>query len=469
MTRGPLCVEMDCLRLRRFAWWRHAQICSSSYWRDGISKVWSGCGVILVESSESEWVAFRKPFSVSFPWYYCRHCFYLMKYIAVYQVDGDSGSFVYTGITLLRMSVTITKGGNCLCKPEDDSILIKEILGTSGDEIILAGGSSVNGKLKKQNSIRGSWNRFILYHWWKYWGESQPFFGPITGDMIIGKVIFKVFRNWTHSIFEASNDPSTFWPKPDRNLVVEGSHCAFNYLFARHHRGSRIEDTDQQRSNVVHTHSRIASGLASTMMRMSISVPEMRFILNTRRLRKDRLVYPCFCSKSKETCQQPGTWYRLSWKMFTVFWDTIQNWKNRQELVGDLKTRKKGVLRARWGRDDSFPSNVIGDCHWRSDGTFTYNCVVVDDIDMRIMHVIRGDDHVSNTPKQILLYHAWMPMSRFLLIFRWFWPDKNVSAKHVQQASWNIGMKDFWRKPCWTTAYWWPTMIKKTCFLFRIS
>jgi glutamyl-tRNA synthetase len=43
----------------------------------------------------------------------------------------------------------------------------------------------------------------------------------------------------------------------------------------------------------------------------------------------------------------------------------------------------------------------------RSDGTPTYNfCVVVDDIDMRITHVIRGDDHLSNTPRQILLYQA---------------------------------------------------------------
>ena len=43
----------------------------------------------------------------------------------------------------------------------------------------------------------------------------------------------------------------------------------------------------------------------------------------------------------------------------------------------------------------------------RSDGTPVYNfCVVVDDVDMRITHVIRGDDHVANTPRQILLYQA---------------------------------------------------------------
>src|SRR5207244_5120284 len=43
----------------------------------------------------------------------------------------------------------------------------------------------------------------------------------------------------------------------------------------------------------------------------------------------------------------------------------------------------------------------------RSDGTPTYNfCVVVDDIDMDITHIIRGDDHLANTPRQIVLYQA---------------------------------------------------------------
>ena len=44
----------------------------------------------------------------------------------------------------------------------------------------------------------------------------------------------------------------------------------------------------------------------------------------------------------------------------------------------------------------------------RSDGTPTYNLtVVVDDVDMRITHIIRGDDHLNNTPKQIQLYQAF--------------------------------------------------------------
>ena len=43
----------------------------------------------------------------------------------------------------------------------------------------------------------------------------------------------------------------------------------------------------------------------------------------------------------------------------------------------------------------------------RTDGTAIYNfCVVVDDVDMRISHVIRGDDHLANTPRQVMLYQA---------------------------------------------------------------
>jgi glutamyl-tRNA synthetase len=46
----------------------------------------------------------------------------------------------------------------------------------------------------------------------------------------------------------------------------------------------------------------------------------------------------------------------------------------------------------------------------RTDGTPTYNfCVVVDDIDMRITHVVRGDDHVNNTPRQINICARWVP------------------------------------------------------------
>ena len=58
--------------------------------------------------------------------------------------------------------------------------------------------------------------------------------------------------------------------------------------------------------------------------------------------------------------------------------------------------------------DMSFPIDVMDDMILRrTDGTFTYNfAVVCDDVNMAITHVIRGDDHLSNTPRQVLIYEA---------------------------------------------------------------
>jgi glutamyl-tRNA synthetase len=55
----------------------------------------------------------------------------------------------------------------------------------------------------------------------------------------------------------------------------------------------------------------------------------------------------------------------------------------------------------------------------RSDGVPTYHLsVVADDLDMRLTHIIRGADHISNTPKQVLQYQALGSLCRSLLIFR---------------------------------------------------
>ena len=72
------------------------------------------------------------------------------------------------------------------------------------------------------------------------------------------------------------------------------------------------------------------------------------------------------------------------------------------------RRRRRRVGRRRQGphRDSPTPSSTTS-CIARPDGTPTYNfCVVVDDIDMRITHVIRGDDHVNNTPRQINIFRA---------------------------------------------------------------
>ncbi len=171
-----------------------------------------------------------------------------------------------------------------------------------------------------------------------------------------------------------------FAPSPTGYLHVGGARTAlFNWLYARHVAGKfllRIEDTDRQRSTDEHTKV-ILDGL---------------------------------------------TWLGLDWDEEPVFQGARV--KRHQEVADKLLAAgqaylEDGAIRFRlppgeiaW--DDavhgpiSFQGEDIKDfVILRSDRTPIYNfAVVVDDVDMAITHVLRGDDHISNTPKQIALYRA---------------------------------------------------------------
>jgi len=171
-----------------------------------------------------------------------------------------------------------------------------------------------------------------------------------------------------------------FAPSPTGYLHVGGARTAlFNWLYARHSGGTfllRIEDTDKQRSTDEHTQV-ILDGL---------------------------------------------TWLGLDWDEKPVFQGA--RIKRHQEVADQLLAAGKayledGAIRFRlppgeiaW--DDavhgtiSFQGEDIKDfVILRSDRTPIYNfAVVVDDVDMKVTHVLRGDDHISNTPKQIALYRA---------------------------------------------------------------
>jgi len=171
-----------------------------------------------------------------------------------------------------------------------------------------------------------------------------------------------------------------FAPSPTGYLHVGGARTALlNWLYARHTGGQfllRIEDTDKARSTEEHTKV-ILDGL---------------------------------------------TWLGLDWDEEPVFQGARV--KRHQEIADRLLAEGKaymeeGAIRFRlppgeiaW--DDavhgriSFQGEDLKDfVILRSDRTPIYNfAVVVDDVDMRITHVLRGDDHISNTPKQIALYHA---------------------------------------------------------------
>ena len=126
-------------------------------------------------------------------------------------------------------------------------------------------------------------------------------------------------------------------------------------------------------------------------------------------------VYPCYMSMAeldalrerqmanKEKPRYDGTWRPEPGKVLPAIPEGVKpvlRFKNPQGGVVAWDDKVKGLIEI---RNDELDDLVIA----RPDGTPTYNfCVVVDDIDMAITHVIRGDDHVNNTPRQINIFRA---------------------------------------------------------------
>ena len=126
-------------------------------------------------------------------------------------------------------------------------------------------------------------------------------------------------------------------------------------------------------------------------------------------------VYPCYMSMAeldalrehqmahKEKPRYDGTWRPMPGKTLPSIPEGVKpvlRFKNPMGGVVAWDDKVKGRIEI---SNDELDDLVIA----RPDGTPTYNfCVVVDDIDMQITHVIRGDDHVNNTPRQINIFHA---------------------------------------------------------------
>src|SRR6185503_10834913 len=240
-----------------------------------------------------------------------------------------------------------------------------------------------------------------------------------------------------------------FPPSPTGALHIGSVRTAlFNYLFARHHDGAfvlRIEDTDQERSTPESTKT-ILEGLQW----LRLEWDEGPFFQMQRtelyRAYADRLLahghaYRCWCTPEelearRQAAAQAGarTGYDRTCR------DRREQPSNRSSHVVRFKTPLDGETTV----DDlvkgriTFQNAEIDDfIILRSDGTAVYNfCVVVDDVDMRISHVIRGTDHVANTPRQVLLYQALdAPLPRFAHIPMILGPDKAKLSKRHGAAS----------------------------------
>ena len=210
-----------------------------------------------------------------------------------------------------------------------------------------------------------------------------------------------------------------FAPSPTGHLHVGGLRVAlFNWLYARHTNGVyllRIEDTDPERSQQIYTQSLLnALAWAGITSDEPVVIQSQRAERHKQVLQKmlsEGTAYYCFCSPHE--LQE-----RLGASAATEGYSKYdQRCRTRQQEYTQGKScivRFKVPDIAHVVVHDIVHGPIIFDRDqlddfvlMRSDGTFMYNfVVVVDDADMAITHVLRGDDHIPNTPKQLLLYNA---------------------------------------------------------------
>jgi glutamyl-tRNA synthetase len=209
-----------------------------------------------------------------------------------------------------------------------------------------------------------------------------------------------------------------FAPSPTGHLHVGGARTAlFNWLFARHHGGTfilRIEDTDRSRSTEENIDS-IVDALRWLELDWDEGPPVPGYRQTERldlyRAHAARLLasggaYYCDCPPEQLEAERKAAEARKETFRYSG------RCRARGLTAGALRLRipDSGTTVVQ----DLIHGPVVFDHQqlddWilvRTDGAPTYNfCVVVDDVDMRISHVIRGNDHLSNTPKQVLCYEA---------------------------------------------------------------
>ena len=214
-----------------------------------------------------------------------------------------------------------------------------------------------------------------------------------------------------------------FAPSPTGYLHVGGARTAlFNWLYAKKHGGQfllRIEDTDRARSTDASTRA-IFDGLGWLGLTWDEDVVYQGANLERHRADAERMLsngtaYRCFCTPDELAQRRAEAEARKESFKYDRRCDRLP----REEVERRVASGEAAVIRFRvpegttsW--DDlvhetiTFPNKDIEDfVVLRSDGTPIYNMAVVsDDIAMRITLVMRGDDHISNTPKQIMLYEA---------------------------------------------------------------
>jgi glutamyl-tRNA synthetase len=248
-----------------------------------------------------------------------------------------------------------------------------------------------------------------------------------------------------------------FAPSPTGYLHVGGARTAlFNWLYARRTGGVfvlRIEDTDAERSSDA-----MVDGILDGLRWLGLDWDEGPKIggehgpyFQSQRFDRHRAVaaqlvgggyaYYCYCTPAeikakRDAAEQAGGGWKYDRTCCALTADQVAEREAAHTArairfrVPDGITRFDDLVH---GPIEFDHANIEDFVIVRSDGLPTYQLsVVCDDVDMRISEVVRGDDHISNTPKQILLYRAiGAPLPRFAHVPLILGPDKKrLSKRH---------------------------------------
>jgi len=244
-----------------------------------------------------------------------------------------------------------------------------------------------------------------------------------------------------------------FAPSPTGSLHVGGARTAlYNLLFARREKGThvlRIEDTDVERSR-----EELSSQILSAMDWLGLSYDEGPYYQSQRydlyRAQVERLLAEGKAYRAFETpeeldvdrkkAESEGRAYRYSGAGRQIAHEESE----RRARAGERHVVRLKMPAETIVVDDlirgrvEFPAEALDDFVLvRSDGHPLYHfCVVVDDVDMKITHVIRGDDHLANTPKHVALFRALRaPLPQFAHLGMILGTDKKKLSKRHGAAA----------------------------------
>jgi glutamyl-tRNA synthetase len=212
-------------------------------------------------------------------------------------------------------------------------------------------------------------------------------------------------------------------PSPSGFLHVGTARTTiYNYLFARHHQGKfilRIEDTDVSRST-----QQMIDAILESIRWLGLDWDEGPYYQSQRtklyqeyaqKLLETKKAYFCFCTpqmleeKREQAVKSKGDW-KYDRTCLALSDEEKENKIRKGEpkairlLVPEGETVFSDIVYRELKKDNKELEDLV---LLRSDGTPTYNfACVVDDVEMKISHVIRGNDHIANTYKQVLIYKA---------------------------------------------------------------